>query len=144
MSCIGPIVKLLEIIGGVEQPVFPIAAQPADVVDDRIDVLLLFLGRVRVVEPQVELAAVLLREPEVQADALRMADVQIAVRLRRKPRMHPPAVLAGGPVGVDDLLDEIAGGFVVARFVGLRGGVVVLAMSQSFAVSWPPGKFGMP
>ncbi len=40
-----PVVELLEIIGRVEQPVFPIAAQPADIVDDRIDVLLLFLGR---------------------------------------------------------------------------------------------------
>ena len=123
-----PIVELLEIIRRVEQPVFPIAAEPADVVDDRIDVLLLFLRRVRVVEPQVELAAVLLREPEVQADALGMADVQIAVRLRRKPRMHAPAVLAGGPVGVDDLLDEVAGGFS-PRDSSVDGGVVVAAIS---------------
>ena len=116
-----PIVELLEIVGRVEQPVLPVAAEPADVVDDRIDVLLLFLGRVRVVEPQVELAAVLLREAEVQADALGVADVQIAVRLRRKPRMHAPAVLAGGAIGVDDLLDEVARcGFlgVACRIVG--------------------------
>ena len=57
ISWIGPIVELLEVVRGVEQPIFPIAAEPADVVDDRIDVLLLFLGRIRVVEPQVELAA---------------------------------------------------------------------------------------
>ena len=54
-----PIVKLLEVVGGVEQPVFPIEAQPADVVHDRIDVLLLFLGRIGVVEAQVALAAVI-------------------------------------------------------------------------------------
>ena len=102
-----PVVELLEVVGGVEQPIFPIAAEPADVVDDRIDVLLLFLGGVGVVEPQVELAAVLLGEAEVQADALGVADVQIAVRLGRKPRVHAAAVLAGGAIGVDDLLDEV-------------------------------------
>ena len=66
-----------------------------------------------VVEAQVELAAVLLGEAEVQADALGVADVQIAVRLGRKPRVHAAAVLAGGAVGVDDLLDEVARGLVV-------------------------------
>ena len=106
-----PIVELLEVVGRVEQPVVPVAAEPAHVVDDRVDVLLLFLGRVRVVEPQVELAAVLFGEAEVQADALGVADVQIAVRLGRKARVHAPAVFAGSAVGIDDLLDEIAGGF---------------------------------
>ena len=114
----GPIVELLEVIGGVEQPIFPIAAEPADVVDDRIDVLLLFLGGIGVVEPQVELAAVLLGEPEVQADALGVADVQIAVRLGRKARVDAPAVLAGGPVGVDDLLDEVPRRSLAAGIVG--------------------------
>ena len=39
----GPIVQLVEIVGGVEEAVFPIEAEPADVVDDGIDVLGLFL-----------------------------------------------------------------------------------------------------
>ena len=38
-----PFVELAEIIGGVEDPVFPIEAQPADVVHDGIDILRLFL-----------------------------------------------------------------------------------------------------
>ena len=129
-----PIVELLEVIGRVEQPIFPIAAQPADVVDDRIDVLLLFLGGIRVVEPQVELAAVFLREAEVQADALGVADVQIAVRLGRKPRMHAAAVLAGGAVGVDDLLDEVARGLVVRGDSSSLRRLSLLAMSR--ILSW--------
>src|SRR5690606_13831147 len=55
---------------------------------DRIDILLLFLRRVGVVVPEVADAAVLDRDAKVQADAFRMTDVQIAVRLRRKPRDH--------------------------------------------------------
>ena len=45
---------------------------------------LLFLLRIGIVEAQMAHAAVVARKAEVQADGLRVADVQIAVRLRRK------------------------------------------------------------
>ena len=45
---------------------------------------LLLLLRVRVVEAQMADAAVLAGEPEIQADALRVPDVQVAVGLGRK------------------------------------------------------------
>src|SRR5688572_514978 len=115
----GPIVELLKIIGGVKQSVFPIAAEPADIVDDRIDVLLFFFSWVCVVEPQVEFATVLLRKAEVQADAFGVADVKVAVGLGRKPRVHAAAVLSGGAVSVDDLLDKVAGRFFAGWSVGL-------------------------
>jgi hypothetical protein len=97
-------------------------------VDDRIDVFLLFLLRIGVVEAQVAAAAVLLGEAEVEQDRLGVAEVQVAVRLRRKAGadlrrveraggvvgggagLAGPAalgVLAGGEVGLDDVLDEI-------------------------------------
>ena len=41
----GPIVELAEVVGGVEEAVFPIEAEPVDVVDDGIDVFGLFLVR---------------------------------------------------------------------------------------------------
>ncbi len=47
------------------------------------------------------------RDAEVQADRLGVADVQVAVRLGRKPRGDAAAVLAGRVVGVDDLADEV-------------------------------------
>ena len=103
----GPFVELVEIIGRVEQPVFPIAAQPADIFDDRIDVLRFFLRRIGVVEPQVALAAELLGEAEIQVDRLGVADVQIAVRLRRKARVHAAAVFVGLQIVEDDLADEV-------------------------------------
>ena len=84
-------------------------------VDSIVDVFEAFLFRVRVVEAQVTDAAVALRDAEVQADALRVADVQIAVRFRREARFHPLAPLSGAVVVVDDVADEIGNG----RFVAL-------------------------
>jgi hypothetical protein len=63
--------------------------------DDGVDVLLLFLLGVGVVEAQVADAAVVLRQAEVQADALGMADVQVAVGLGREAGADAGRV--GGP-----------------------------------------------
>ncbi len=55
---------------------------------DGVDILLLFLLRIGVVEAQVGLAAKLVRKAEINADGLGVADVQIAVGLRRKARLN--------------------------------------------------------
>ena len=47
---------------------------------------------------------------EVQADRLRVADVEVAVRLGREARRDAAAVLSGGALGVDDLADEVPAG----------------------------------
>ena len=84
----------------------PVEAEPADVGLDGVDVLLLFLHRVRVVEAQVAAAAELVGDAEVQADRLRVADVEVAVRLGREARDDGvDAALA--QVGGDDLADEV-------------------------------------
>jgi len=49
----------------------------------------------------------LLRQAEVEADRLGVANVQIAVGLGRKARVHPAAMLVGLDVGADDVADEI-------------------------------------
>ncbi len=84
----GPLVQLLEVVRGEEQVVAPVVAQPAHVGLDGVDVLLLFLLRVRVVEAQVAAAAELLGDAEVETDRLGVADVQVAVRLGRKTRHY--------------------------------------------------------
>ena len=111
----GPLVNLLEIVGGVIEPVLPIEAQPADVFHDRVDVLHVLFAGVGVVEAQVAQAVELPGDAEVQADRLGVADVQVAVRLGRKPRIDPSAVLAGAIVLVDDRADEVGGGGRVCR-----------------------------
>ena len=105
-----PLVKLAKIVAGVILAVLPIEPQPADVLLDRVDVLLLFLDGVRVVEPQVALAVVLLGQAEVQANRLRVPDVQIPVRLRRKPSVHPAVPFAGLEIVDNDFLDKIQRG----------------------------------
>ena len=46
-------------------------------------------------------------EAEIEVDGFGVADVQIAVRLRRKARMHAAAVFVGLQIVEDDLADEI-------------------------------------
>ena len=54
-------------------------------------------------------------ESEIEVDGFRVADVQIAVRLGRKARMHAAAVLVGLQVVEDDLADEVGRGRSSAR-----------------------------
>ena len=110
---LGEVVEPPEVVRGVEHPV-PLEAEPADVLLDRVDVLDVLLEGVRVVEAEVAGAAVLLRDAEVQADRLGVADVEVAVRLGREARrdaLPPP----GAEVLLDDLADEVLAG-------GLGGG----------------------
>ena len=58
---LGPLVELLEIIRGVIEMRAPVEAEPAHVALDRVDIFLLFLGRVGVVEAQMAAPAELLR-----------------------------------------------------------------------------------
>ena len=64
----------------------PREAEPADAVENAVDVLLVFLHRVRVVEAHVATAAVVAGKAEIEADALGVADVKVAVRFRREAR----------------------------------------------------------
>jgi hypothetical protein len=105
----GELVKLVEIIGGVEVFLAPVEAEPLHAILDRVDILLLLLLGVGVIEAQVAVAAVLGGDAEIEADRLDVTEVQIAVRLGRKARADP-RIKPRGQVGLDDLADEIAGG----------------------------------
>ena len=79
----GPLVELFEIVGGIVL-LGPVEAQPVDVLLDGVDILGVLLDGVGVVEAQVGLAAVLLRQSEINAYRLGVADVQVAVGFRRE------------------------------------------------------------
>ena len=100
------VVKLVEIVGGVRQPVAPVETQPVHVALDGVDKLLLLLARVGVVIAQERAAVGLLADAEVQANRHDVADVQVAVRLGREPG-HDFVVLARLEVVVDDLADKV-------------------------------------
>ncbi len=113
-----PRVQLVEIIGGVEHAIAPVGAQPACVGDDRVDVLLLFLLGIGVVKAQVGLPAELFCQPEIQADRLRVTDMQVAVGLGRKAGLHASVVLVGLQVVEDNVANEVGGagcGFARSR-----------------------------
>ena len=103
-----PFVELLEVVRGVMEVLAPVEAEPAHVGLDRVDVLLLLLRRVRVVEAQVATPAELGGDPEVQADRLRVADVEIAVGLRREARDDRVPRTRAQVLG-HDVADEVAG-----------------------------------
>ena len=112
------LVQLLEVVRRVEQ-VRPLEAEPLDVFLDRLDVFDVFRGRVGVVEAQVARAAELLRETEVDADRLGVADVQVAVRLGREPGGDAATVSLAGHVRGDDFTDEVSGSSVGLFGLGL-------------------------
>jgi hypothetical protein len=90
----------------------PVKAEPFHVGHDAIDVFDFFLGGIRVVKAQVAagIRRVLLREAEIEADALRVTDVEVAIRLRRETGDDLAAVATSGEVGSDHFTDEIEGG----------------------------------
>ena len=105
-QCLGRLVKLIEIVRRVREPVLPVESEPVHVALDRTHVLLLLLAGVRVIEAQERSTVRLLADTEVQADRHYVADVQITVRLGRKSG-HDLVVLSGLEVLENDLADKI-------------------------------------
>ena len=108
---LGELVHLVEQVRGVEEAVAPVEAEPAHVLLDGADVVLVLLGGVGVVHAEVALAAEELRHAEVDADRLGVADVEVAVGLGREARDDGAVVGAGGEIVGDELLDEVAATF---------------------------------
>ena len=101
--------QLIEVIGGVAHIAAPLEAQPFNVSLDRIDIFLLFLGRVGVIKTQVADTAKLPGQTEVQTDRLGVTNVQVTVGLRRKAG-NDVAVLAAVQISLDDLAQKVAWG----------------------------------
>ena len=92
--------------------VAPIKAQPFDIALDRFDILHVFGFGVGVVEAHVadpfhRGRIHFLRRAKVQTDRLGVANVQIAIWLRRKARGHPPMMFVGFDISGDDLADKV-------------------------------------
>ena len=106
----GPIIKLLEVVRGVVLVLTPFKAEPSDVSLDRVDVFLLFFGRVGVIKTQVTRPAELLRHAEVEAYCFGVANVEIAVGLGREARHDSAGVFVRLYVLGHDLTNEIKRG----------------------------------
>jgi hypothetical protein len=107
---LGTFVELLEIIRGVKQPRAS-QSKPSQRTSSLIDSVysrLSFSGLVSS-KRRLALTAEILRDSEIQADRLGVADMQVAVRLRRETGMQAAFVLAGGQIAFNDLANEIGG-----------------------------------
>ena len=102
---LGPLIKLVEIIGSVAL-LFPLETEPLDVLLDGVHILDILLDRIGVIVAQVGLASVFLCETEVYAQALGVSEMQVAVRLRREAGEYA-FVLAALKVLLDYFLEEI-------------------------------------
>ena len=102
------LVHRVKVIGRKEAAVPEIGAQPPDILLDRLHKFALLLRGVRVVEAEIEAAVILRRDPGVEDDGLRVPDMKISVRFRRKTRADPvvPPLLQ---ITVNDVLDEVSG-----------------------------------
>ncbi len=105
-----PFVELGEVIGGVVFVLAPLETQPADVLFDRVDVLLFLFGGVGIIETQVILAAEFFGDAEVDADGFGVADGQIGVGLGREAG-DDVFIATFGEVFVDFFAQEVAGFF---------------------------------
>jgi hypothetical protein len=70
-----PFIEPIEVVRGVKRLTGPIVAEPSHIRLDGVDILLLFLGRIGVVEAQVAVARKFLRNAEIERDRLGVADM---------------------------------------------------------------------
>src|SRR5437879_815922 len=110
-----PLIELAEIIRRVEKPV-PMEAEPLDVFLDRLDVFNVFFLWIRIVETQVRVAAKLVRQAEVDADRLGVADVKITIGLGREAGLHTSVVLVGLEVFGDPVVKKVRGSCLRSGF----------------------------
>ena len=116
----GQLVALVE-VRRAEQHLIPLEAEPADILLDGVDILRILLGGVGVVEAEVAGTAVPLGHAKVDGQRLGVADVQVAVRLRREARPYARIGLArlapGLQIRLDLFLDKVP---VAGRFLHPR------------------------
>ena len=106
----GILVVLLEVVGAVEKAVAPVKAQPMDILLDGVHVLGVLLSGVGVIHAEVAETAELLGGAEVDAQGLAVADVQVAVGLRREAGVYGHALVlaARGQILGDEIIDKVA------------------------------------
>src|ERR1700722_20694548 len=102
-----PFIEPIEVVRGVTRLTGPIVAKPTHISLDGVDILLLFLGRIGVVEAQVAVARKFPGNSEIERDRLSVADMEVAVRFRRESG-HDLFVFAGSEIRGDDVGNKAA------------------------------------
>ncbi len=126
----GILVHLLKVVGGIEEAIPPVIAQPVDVLLDGLHVLHIFLGGIGVVHAEVAQATVFFSGAEVDKDGLGMPDVEVAVGFGREAGVdgHTLELPALCDILVDKIMDEVLRHY---RGFGGAGGLVFLGHVSS-------------
>jgi len=90
------------------QMLAPIEAEPTHIGLNRVDIFLLFLGRVGIVEAQVAATAEFLGHTEIEADRFRMANMEIAIGFGGKSRNHTFDA-SRIKIAANNIADEVTG-----------------------------------
>ena len=103
-----PLMKRIEVAGGIAHLAKPFKAKPPDIFLNTINKdLFLFLG-IGIVKAEVALAIVLFSQTKIEADRCRMTDMEIPIRLRRKAGDDfITGNMTGGEIAINDLFQKI-------------------------------------
>ena len=103
-------VVLLKVVAAIEETVAPVKTQPVDILLDGLHELLILLGGVGVVHAQIAETAELFRGAEIDTQGLTVADVQVAVGLRRETGVdrHPLVLAPGRKILRDEIVNKVA------------------------------------
>ena len=101
--------QLIKVVRRITHVAGPLKTQPLHVIFDGVDEFLVFFFRVGVVETQMADTAKLFGHAEIQTDGFGMANVQVAVRLRRKTGYHA-GYPAGGQIVLNDFGNKVMSG----------------------------------
>ena len=104
-----PLVELLEVVGGMDDPAGGVA-QPGDVVADGLDELGILGTGVGVVQTKVAHSVEIFGDAEISDDRLGVPDVQIAIGFGWEPGLDLAAVGVGCKVCTDNFANEIRSG----------------------------------
>ena len=81
--------------------------QPLDVLHDRVHIFDVFFFWIRVVETQIGVAMEFIGKAKIETNGLGVTNMQIAVGLGRKARLHPALVLVRLQVLDDSVPNKI-------------------------------------
>ena len=113
-----PCMQLAKIVGRIKELV-PLKTEPVYVGLDRVDVFLALFGWIRIIETQVAMPAEGFGKAEIEANALGVPDVQIAIRLRWEPGINclSDQLWLAGQVLFDFDFDEILVGMSTSQII---------------------------
>src|SRR5260370_5522855 len=100
-----------------------------DITLDGVDIFLLLLDGIGVIEAQMAATPKFPCNPEIETDGLGMADVQIAVRFRRKAGHHG-AVTLRVEISPNDIADEVASRLPERAFTFCHAAIIPLAGAE--------------